>query len=634
MDVLKPTAKGSLYWVLAIVVLIVASLLLAFAEQVRTREEEVYLDFAGRQRMLSERLVRQAIAPETKRHAFQATADLLFITVNAMIDGGRVPALVTGGSVTTVHPWPDPSVAAALAEHRTALARLVGSIGRYREALSRRSGAGVQDVLERGADAVTTADRVVKLLRAGAQTRRRWRLAGIACVLALFVVMGGGLWFHFRTNAKRLDNLVQARTHELAEVVDQLKTAYSAIRKKHSEMFQFVEQMPLGVYILDGKGRPVFVNEQAKVLLGPRYLEAAAASERCTFIVRGSDTPYPSDRLPTTLALQGQVVEVDDIDAQLPGARVQLSIRAAPIRDEQGRIKYALAAMQDISDRIRAETERLQGQKLQSVGQLAAGVAHEINTPMQYIGDNAHFINTALERLLEMIGFHDQLMEQDLDPSDYRAKAKAKAKALRLGFLQKRVPSALKSTIEGVAAVSTIVSAMKEFSHPGSEEKTPTDINRAIETTMTVSRNEWKYLAELETDLCAGLPLVPCVPGEFNQVLLNMIVNSAHAIEERVAVDGIKDGKIQISTKSDDRFAIITIADNGCGIAPRFLDKVFDPFFTTKEVGKGTGQGLAIARAIVVGKHEGTLNVESAPGQGTTLTIRLPLAAAVEAEVA
>ena len=165
---------------------------------------------------------------------------------------------------------------------------------------------------------------------------------------------------------------------------------------------------------------------------------------------------------------------------------------------------------------------------------------------------------------------------------------------------------------------------MKDFSHPGTDNLESIDLNNAIDSTINVSRNEWKYVAEMVTEFDSRLTSVPCYPGEFNQVILNMIVNAAHAIQDsRNETDPL--GTITINTKLDDNDVEIRIADSGCGMPEEVRKHIFDPFFTTKGVGKGTGQGLAIAYAVVVDKHKGKVSVESEPGKGSSFIIRLPM---------
>jgi len=178
--------------------------------------------------------------------------------------------------------------------------------------------------------------------------------------------------------------------------------------------------------------------------------------------------------------------------------------------------------------------------------------------------------------------------------------------------------------LEGAAQVARIVLAMKEFSHPGDREKTEEDLNRAILNTVAVSRNEWKHSAQLETNLAPDLPRVQCLAGEMNQVLLNLIVNAAHAIAE---ADRGGAGKITVTTLLSGQSVEIIVEDNGIGMTEQVRQQIFDPFFTTKRVGKGTGQGLAICRDVVVSKHGGKLSVESILGEGSRFTVTLPILA-------
>jgi PAS domain S-box-containing protein len=282
----------------------------------------------------------------------------------------------------------------------------------------------------------------------------------------------------------------------------------------------------------------------------------------------------------------------------------------------------------DVSERKRATRERKamevqlrHAQKLESIGQLAAGIAHEINTPAQYVGDNLHFVQESFGHIQSLIALQEGLIPQGARGAREAREAMDEAD---VPFLMEEIPRALEQAIEGVNRISTLVRAMKEFSHPGQKEKTPSNLNRAIESTITVARNEWKYVADMRTDFDPALPLVPCMVSDFNQVMLNLIVNAAHAISD-VVKDGAK-GTITVSTRQNGLFAEVSVADTGSGIPEAVRDRVFDPFFTTKNVGKGSGQGLAISRSVIVDKHGGTIGFETEPGRGTTFVIRLPLA--------
>ncbi|MGB7342577.1 MAG: ATP-binding protein [Pirellulaceae bacterium] len=269
-----------------------------------------------------------------------------------------------------------------------------------------------------------------------------------------------------------------------------------------------------------------------------------------------------------------------------------------------------------------------QAQKLESIGELAAGIAHEINTPIQYVGDNTRFVQTACEDLVGVLE-SCQLLITALDQSTSVDKEKAALQSALddadIEYLLEEIPSAITQTLDGVDRVTNIVRAMKEFAHPGVSEMAMTDLSNAIQNTVMVARNEWKYVAELVTDFDPELPAVACLPGELNQVLLNMIVNSAHAIAESLGESPEQKGTITITTRRATPFAEIRISDSGKGIAEDDIQRIFAPFFTTKAAGKGTGQGLAIAQTVVVEKHGGTIQVESEVGKGTTFVIRIPL---------
>ncbi len=273
------------------------------------------------------------------------------------------------------------------------------------------------------------------------------------------------------------------------------------------------------------------------------------------------------------------------------------------------------------------EVQLRHAQKLESIGQLAAGIAHEINSPMQYIGDNTRFLQDAfgeLRRVLAAFQVLSTRLRAQPGASETLAPVEAAVQAADLDYLLEEVPRAIDQSLQGVERVIKIVRAMKEFSHPGVEQKTVVDLNHAIESTITVARNEWKYVADLEMDFDPQLPLIPCLPGEFNQVILNLIINAAHAIADVIGPQPIQKGKITVSTRSRGDWVEIRITDTGTGIPEAIRDRVFDPFFTTKPVGKGSGQGLAIARSVILDKHGGTLTFETEPGRGTSFVIRLP----------
>lgn len=281
----------------------------------------------------------------------------------------------------------------------------------------------------------------------------------------------------------------------------------------------------------------------------------------------------------------------------------------------------------DITERRNLERRLNIAQKLESVGELASGIAHEINTPIQYVGDSVHFVSEAFTEVASIVAAQAELAEACREAGfrpDLVERIDALGESADLAFVLDEVPKACERALGGTERVATIVRAMKNFAHPGDGEKRAVDINAALENTITVARNEWKYVAEVVTDFDA-LPMVQCLPGDINQVFLNILINAAHAIGDVVGNSGDK-GTITISTRRGDREVVVSIADTGTGISPEIRDKIFNPFFTTKEVGRGTGQGLAIVHDIIVERHGGVIDVESEPGRGTTFIVRLPAA--------
>ncbi len=275
------------------------------------------------------------------------------------------------------------------------------------------------------------------------------------------------------------------------------------------------------------------------------------------------------------------------------------------------------------------QAKLLQAEKLQAIGQLAAGIAHEINTPTQYVSDNTVFALRAVSGLLNALSTADAvvkaakaaLVEPDLVQNAEKAFAKAKVE-----YVAKQLPRALEQALEGLGRIGSIVHAMKEFSHPSGVEKRPANLREAIESTVAVARHEWKYVADVDINLDPELPLVPILRNEFNQVILNLIVNAAHAIGEATDGGAARKGRITITGRQHDDVVELRVSDDGAGIPEAARPRVFEPFFTTKEVGKGTGQGLAIAYSVIVDKHRGNISFETERGVGTTFVIRLPLA--------
>ncbi len=332
-------------------------------------------------------------------------------------------------------------------------------------------------------------------------------------------------------------------------------------------------------------------------------------------------------------AFDNMLMQVHAEQSRLRDALTDLTVteRRLEVRFERRKEslrKVNLQLRYEMEQRTKIELELRQAQKLESVGRLASGIAHEINTPVQFVSDSVSFLDSATRDLMSVICTNRETREavfaKTMSIEDALVRTSEVETEADLDYLLEQIPLAVERALQGMERVSTIVKSMKEFAHPDHAEAAPADLNRAITSTLTVARNEYKYVADVETDL-GELPMVSCQLGELNQVILNLVINAAQAIEATTrAPDQL--GKITIKTFSRDGHAVIEVADNGCGIPATILEKIFDPFFTTKEIGKGTGQGLAIARAVIVDKHHGKLTVDSEVGRGTTFRIWLPLA--------
>jgi PAS domain S-box-containing protein len=343
----------------------------------------------------------------------------------------------------------------------------------------------------------------------------------------------------------------------------------------------------------------------------------------------------------------GKTAQFEEEVTRPDGSTFWLGVSVRPLYDGDGRFTHSVSVgadittkrietrkKQELQDKLLAEMKERElmvielqlAQKLESVGRLAAGIAHEINTPIQYVGDSVHFLRSAFEdfdKLLEGMNRAAAMWPDGARREAYQHEIAELERKHDLEYLRAEVPKAFTRTFDGVERVTNIVKAMKEFAHPDANEQSPVDLAHALETTLLVASNEYKYVAKVRTEF-GELPQVVCNVGELNQVFLNLIVNAAHAIKD--SGKDVDSGEITIRVAAEGEQAVIRVSDNGCGVPEENLSKLYDPFFTTKEVGRGTGQGLAISHSIVVDKHGGEISVSSKVGAGTEFTVRLPIA--------
>jgi PAS domain S-box-containing protein len=396
---------------------------------------------------------------------------------------------------------------------------------------------------------------------------------------------------------------------ELEGEIAERKRAEAALRASEERYRQLFEANPHPLWVYDAETfRFLAVNDvtvwqygfSREQFLGMTIKDIVAAEELTNWL----PTAGESDRLSRHRLASGEIRQVE--------------VAAHPI-EFGGRAAWLVLAL-DVTEQKVLEEQLKQAQKLESIGQLAAGIAHEINTPIQYIGDNTNFLRTAFQDLSRILS----LYKAAATDSPGFATAEAAAEQADLAYLLNEVPQATDQTLDGVRHVARIVKALKEFAHPGTDEKIAIDLNHAIQNVVTVARNEWKYIAEVVTDLDPDLPTVLGLPGELNQVFLNLLMNAVHAVQA-VGNAHDKKGLITLSTRRMSQAVEIRVADTGCGIPEAIRSRIFDPFFTTKPMGQGTGQGLAIAHAVVVTRHSGGITFESQVGRGTTFIVRLPI---------
>ncbi len=326
-------------------------------------------------------------------------------------------------------------------------------------------------------------------------------------------------------------------------------------------------------------------------------------------------------------------VRVDEVRCQVPGLGERLlGLTVNPVPDPAGETPGVLLLGQDLSDIKARELKAVHARRMQAIGGLAAGIAHEINTPIQYVGYNAGFLDEAFADLLKLQAKYDALARAaeaaGEGPGGRLAEAvrevRAAEAAIELDYVREEIPAAIANTRKGIRQVTEIVAAMRQMSHPGTGEALYFDCNAAMRDIVTITRNAWKHVAEVQFDLAPDLPLVYGLPHEVSQVFLNVVLNAAQAVEERVSREPWTRGRITVATSLTEQGVVASVSDNGTGIDPEVQGRVFDPFFTTKEAGKGTGQGLAICQAIMA-RHGGGIDFTTRPGEGTVFRIRFPL---------
>lgn len=427
---------------------------------------------------------------------------------------------------------------------------------------------------------------------------------------------------------RELERLVDVRTAELRREVDVRTRTEAALRASRERLKGITDSLVEGVIVVDRQGLVSFANPSARQLLECPEDGGDIEGHPLDMLMRlrraEGDVAFTEGMFRKVITENITWSEDDAVFVTSTGRPVAVAFSCSPAGEDEAR-RTAIISFRNIEALKRAQREALQSSRMASVGQLAAGIAHEINTPIQYVGDNLRFIEGAVQKLAGLAALgHEVALAATAGDSlgDAVDKFQSQFAAAKIAFILAEVPTAVTESLDGVSQIARIVLSMKEFSHPGTSNKTMTDINRALESTLTVSRNVWKHAAEVERRFDPSLPQVLCHAGELNQVFLNLIVNATHAIE---ASGKPLPGRITISTRHRGDMVEVAISDTGSGVPQALRDRIFDPFFTTKDVGKGTGQGLAICRDVVVGKHDGRLDVGGMEGEGAEFIVSLPV---------
>lgn len=436
----------------------------------------------------------------------------------------------------------------------------------------------------------------------------------------------------FNKNTEQLIQKLKESRNQLADEIQEHQKTKKILQNSEDRFRALTESTLYAIIIVDINEQILLWSQTANRIFG--YSEKEILGQNLHIII--PKRLYKDHKNGVIGVISREKVNLYDNSIEMTGIRKNghefpLELSLTNWQTEEG-IFFSII-IRDITAKNNLQSQLVQAQKLEALGQLATGIAHEINTPTQYVGDNIKFLQEAFEDLIKLFKKYEQLLNsiKNNNMADVKIEELEDIiEAIDMEYLMGEIPETITQCLEGIESISQIVRSMKALSHPGTDEKIAVDINKAIENIITVTRNEWKFVAEVSTNLDSSLPLIFCLPGELNQVILNIIINSVHSIEE-VLKDSSEKGssekkrKIEISTHFNKGDVEIHISDAGGGIPDNIKDKVFDPFFTTKQVNKGTGQGLAISHNVIVEKHNGSITFESEEGKGTTFKIRLPI---------
>jgi PAS domain S-box-containing protein len=383
-----------------------------------------------------------------------------------------------------------------------------------------------------------------------------------------------------------------------------------ALAHERNVLRTMIDLIPAFIYAKDAQSRFTACNKLVANRMGVEPDQLIGKTDFDLFPREMAEKFYNDEQ---ALLKSGQpLIDIEEFaHDKLSGTDRVILTSKVPLRDAAGNLTGIVGTGYDITDRKAAESRLASSDRLESIGRLAAGVAHEINTPIQYLKDTTSFIRDGVQELLEYIDTLRAQMPQPPEPDE------------NVEELRNDMPPGLTRMLEGLDRIAEIVRSMKDFANADQNEMAQVDLNRKIASTLVVARSEYKPWADVHTDF-ATLPPIHCNSSQINQVILNLVVNAAHAIADVVKDTGGR-GRIDVKTRLDGDDVVISVTDTGGGIPEHVRPRIFEPFFTTKEVGRGTGQGLSIAHNVVVKSHGGRLHFETTSGQGTTFHVHLPV---------
>jgi len=461
-----------------------------------------------------------------------------------------------------------------------------------------------------------------------------WMLS-LSLTLMVLIVLGGVAFQLALTRIYRDINRRQAETHRQNLELETVHLKELELRKSLDQERTMLE------LVLATVPQGVFWKNRDSIILGCNHamVDMLGLEHPNQFIGTGgpdNGDSFTEQQLADFRRDDLQVIETGlpllDFEEQInraDGVSLTLLTSKVPLRDAEGNIIGVLGASIDITQRKQLEHQLAHAQKMESIGELAAGVAHEINTPTQFVSENMRFLGEAVEKFQRIIAQQEQFADPDAPAMDWAERHELLhhlKDEVDYEFINDEAPRAVQESLEGLERIRDIITAMREFSHPGEHAAQSFDLNRVIRTSATVCRNRWKYIAEIKFDLDPDLPTAYGHAGELGQVFVNLIVNAADALELKHPREAGREatGRIRLATRRAGRWIEIIVSDNGPGVPDHLRQRVFDPFFTTKDVGEGTGQGLSITHHVVAVKHHGEIELHNQPEGGATFTLRLP----------